>query len=144
MTHTLEELVQFVRRTIPQAKAIKHLTANDEAQVITFEWQSRKFAVRTSLQTLEMKGQKLFITGASGLLQNLFMSKAKNNTVIAEVNEVLQQVEGQMHENQKTGLELLQTVKGTLAKLAGKSLTKRKPANSQIHSGAVSSAPSLS
>lgn len=129
MTNTLEELIQFVRRTIPQSKAIKHLAANDQAQILTFEWQSRKFAVRTSLETFEMKGKRLFITGASGLLQNLFLSKAKNATVLAEVSETLQQVEGQMRDNQQNGLVLLQTVKNTLARLAGKpSLSKRKPA----------------
>ena len=129
MTNTLEELVQFVRRTIPQSKSIKHLTADDKAQVLTFEWKSRKFAVRTSLETFEMKGRNLFITGASGLLQNLFLNKAKNTTVIAEVSETLQQVEGQMRDNQQNGLVLLQTVKNTLARLAGKpSLAKKKSA----------------
>lgn len=128
MTHTLEELVQYVRRTIPQSKAIKHLTADDKAQVITFEWQSRRFAVRTSLQTFEMKGQRLFITGASGLLENLFTSKAKNNAVLTEVNETLLQVEGQMRDDEKRGLDLLQSVKTTLAKLAGKPAHSKKPA----------------
>jgi hypothetical protein len=41
-----------------------YLVTIDTAQVVTFEWQARRFAIRTSLEAFEMKGNRLLITGA--------------------------------------------------------------------------------
>jgi len=128
MTLTLEDLVQYLRKNVPQPKAIKHMVADDKAKVITFEWQSRRFAVQTSLQTFELKGTGLFITGASSLLQLILTTKTRNLTVIGELYDTLSESMNLLNGDQKKGLSLLQSVKTSLARLSGKQVQKKTPA----------------
>lgn len=116
MTQALEELVQYIRQTVPQSKQIKHLTVDEAAKVVTFEWQSRRFAVHISLRTFELKGTQLFVTGASGLMQDLLIRKVNNREVIGEVMKTLQEIEGRVKDNQQQAMDLLQTVRRTLEK----------------------------
>lgn len=116
MTQDLEELVQYIRQTLPQSNQMRHMAVDDAAKVVTFEWQSRRFAVQLSLRTFEMKGTKLFITGASGLLQDLLARKASNREVIGEVVKTIQEIEGRLRDHPDQAMELLQSVKRTLEK----------------------------
>lgn len=120
MFQTLDELVQYVRRTVPQPKLIKHMIPDEKAGVVIFEWQSRKFAVRKSLEVFEVKNNRIFVTGASGLMQAALTTKNRNQSVINTIIETLQQVEGQMRDNQPKALALLDSVKKTLQRQIGK------------------------
>jgi len=120
MLQTLDELVQYLRRTVPQAKLIKHMLPDEKAGVVTFEWQSRRFAVRKSLEVFEVKGNRIFVTGASGLMQAALTTKNRNQSVINAVIETLEQVEGQMRDNKPKALALLDSVKKTLQRQVGK------------------------
>src|ERR1041384_2214248 len=117
---TLNELAQYIRETLPQAKTITNLQVNDQAGVITFHWQGREFLVRKSMDVLEVKGKNLFLTGASMLLQTVLLKKNKNEKVVETAIEVLQQAEDLIGSKRQVeaGLKLLTTVKGTLTKLA--------------------------
>ena len=68
MTLTLPELVVYIRQTVPQSKAIVHLEIKEAMEAVTFDWQGRQFLVKPSLQVLETKNSKLYITGASILV----------------------------------------------------------------------------
>ena len=61
MEMTLDELVLYLRKNVPQAKLIKHLVVDQKAKVVQFEWQGRHFVVRTSLQTFELKKTSLYV-----------------------------------------------------------------------------------
>lgn len=116
----LTELTEYVRKTLPQASSISDLKSNDQANVIEFGWQSRHFVVKPSLEVMEMKGKNLFITGASMLMQTAFMKRTSNEKVIETLVNTLQQIEEVVRRDHERGLKLLQSVKQTLGRLAGK------------------------
>ena len=125
MNMTLDELVPYLRKNVPQSKAIKNLVADQKAGVVTFEWQARRFAVRTSLETFEMKQTRLFVTGASGLLQVILASKTRHQTVVGELVDKLDEALDVVKKDQQKAMTLLQPVKTKLAALAGKRTAKR-------------------
>jgi len=119
MNPKLEELSQYIRQTIPQSKSITHLHVNENAGAVTFTWHARQFIVKPSLEVLEMKGQNLYVTGASMLMQAWFMKKDKNEKVLGVVQETLQQVEELLSKQEtEKALKLLDSVKQTLQRLA--------------------------
>ena len=119
---TLQELAEYIRKTLPQASTIANLSANEQAGVVEFAWQSRHFVVRTSLEVMEKKDKNLYITGASMLMQAAFMTRNANQKVIEGIVNTLQQVEDTVKRDQPRGLSLLQAAKQSVARLAGKSL----------------------
>ena len=116
----LTELTDYVRKTLPQSNSISNYKANEQANVIEFAWQSRNFVVKPSLEVMEMKGKSLFITGASMLMQTAFMKRTSNEKVIETLVNTLQQIEEVVRRDREGGLKLLQSVKQTLGRLAGK------------------------
>lgn len=120
MEDKLEELAQFVRETLPHIKAISNLQKNVTAGVVIFNWHSRRFAVKPSLEVLEVKGDGLYITGASILMNAAFTRQDKNRQVLTAVNETVGQAEDLLNHHQlEKGLSLLEIVKNSLSKLAG-------------------------
>lgn len=117
---TLQELTDYIRKTLPQSGAIANMNPNEQAGIVEFAWQSRKFVVKRSLEVMELKDKHLFITGASMLMQAAFMKKNSNEKVLEVVVNTLQQVEEIVRRDREKGLALLQSVKGTLGRLAGK------------------------
>ncbi|TXT22176.1 MAG: hypothetical protein FD138_3664 [Planctomycetota bacterium] len=116
----LAELTDYVRKTLPQSNTIANFRSNDKANVIEFAWQSRNFIVKTTLEVMEMKGNNLFITGASMLMQAAFMKRSSNEKVVEAIVNTLQQIEDVVRRDRERGLALLQSVKQTLGRLAGK------------------------
>ena len=85
MEMTLDELVLYLRKNVPQSKAIKQSVVDEKAKIVKFEWQGRHFVVRTTLQTFELKRTSLFVTGTSTLLQLILTTKTSQQTVIGEL-----------------------------------------------------------
>lgn len=117
---TLQELAEYIRKTLPQSSSIANLSTNEQAGVVEFSWQSRNFVVRPSLEVMEMKSKNLYITGASMLMQAAFMTRNANQKVIEGIVNTLQQVEDTVKRDRERGLSLLQSAKQTVARLAGK------------------------
>ena len=63
-----------------------------------------------------MKGDRLFITGASGLVQYLLMSRARNREVFGEMAKNIEEAETRVRDNPEQALELLSSVKKTIEK----------------------------
>ena len=121
----LAELTAYVRKTLPQSNTVANFKANDQANVIEFAWQSRNFVVKTTLEVMEMKGNNLFITGASMLMQAAFMKRSSNEKIVEAIVNTLQQAEDVVRRDRERGLALLQSVKQTLSRLAGSSSPSR-------------------
>jgi hypothetical protein len=131
MPETLEELTVYLRETLPQPKAISHLKPLAEAGAMRFMWNGREFVVKPTLQTMEIKDNKLLLTGASTLMQLVLMGKTRNERVLGAVVENIRQAE-EMINNPATrsrGLTLLATVKATLKSLMPRQLRSRTTAN---------------
>ena len=131
---TLDELVLYIRKNVPQPKAIKHLVSDEKAKIARFEWQGRHFVVQSTLQTFELKKTSLFITGTSMLLQVILTTKTSQQTVIGDLVEkfdeamnLLKAVNVRPEDVQK-GLTLLQPIKATLGRMAGQSKKKKSVA----------------
>ena len=130
MIQTLVELTQYVRETVPQSKTISHLRSMADADLVAFHWQGRDFAVKKSLEVLEMKGTTLYITGASMLMQLVLTNQNRNEKVLENIVSILAESEeaiGTKHQTD-TGLKLIEIAKGSLATLAGKRPTRREAA----------------
>jgi hypothetical protein len=117
---TLQDLVQYIREALPQSKMMTHLKLNEPAGLVTFTWQGREFAVKKSFEVLEMKGNNLYVTGATMLMQSAFMKKDKYGKVLDAVIETLQRVEEMAKNNPDNAISLLSSVKQTLKRLTGK------------------------
>jgi hypothetical protein len=115
----LEDLTQYIRKILPDQKALSHLKINPQAGVAEFTWHARHFVVRPTLDVFEVKGQTLLITGASMLIQAALRTKDRNAKIIEAVIETLHAAEDNMRGSPDKGLALLVEVKKALAKLAG-------------------------
>ena len=122
MSAELEELTQYIRQTLPQSKHIVNLQKNEGAGVVTFTWQGREFVVRPTREVFEVRGKNLYITGSSMLLHSVLLKRDTHQKVVETVLDVLVQAEDMIAGRRQTeaGLRLVDQVKGTLAKLAGK------------------------
>ena len=128
MEMTLDELVLYLRKNVPQAKAIKQLVVDKKAKVVQFEWQGRHFVVRTTLQTFELKRTSLFVTGTSTLLQLILTTKTSQQTVIGDLVEKFDEVLNLLKGDVQKGLTLLQPIKSTLGRMVGKRAKAKRPA----------------
>ncbi len=119
MTETLDELAVYIRETIPQPKSISGLRRMTEAGAVGFAWNGREFVVKSSLQALEIKNGKIFVTGASMLMQMALVKRNLNEKVLSAVVDNLRQTEELLNDPKQRdhGLTLLQTVKAALKKL---------------------------
>ena len=131
MELTLDDLVPYIRKNVPQSKAIKNMVADQKARIVRFDWQGRHFVVRSSLQTFELKQSRLFATGASTLMQLILMTKTSQQTSIGELVEKLDEAinlfggKDSLTSDTQKGLTLLQPIKATLGRMAGNRSKKK-------------------
>jgi hypothetical protein len=118
----LDDLVLYIRQTLPQPKAIHKLEILEKLDAVRFHWQGREFLVRKNMDVLELKGDNLYMTGTSILIQSVLMKKTKNEKVLGAIEEVLKEAEELIAHRYKVdaGLRMLQTAKAGLMKLMGK------------------------
>ena len=116
----LEDLTQYIRKILPDQKAMSNLRTNPAASVVEFTWHARHFVVKPTLDVFELKGQTLLITGASMLISAALRTKDKNTKIVEAVIESLRAAEENMRSNPDRGLSLLTEVKKILGKLSGK------------------------
>jgi len=93
MDQKLDELAQYIVRILPQRKSISNLREDAKAGIVRFTWHAHHFAVKPSLEVLELKGANLFITGASILMQSALSTCHKNSKVLGGMDDTLRQVE---------------------------------------------------
>jgi hypothetical protein len=113
----LEELEQYLLSSLPQAKSIQQLRKNSQAGFLDFKWNGHHFAVKPSLEAFEIKDQRLFITGASMLVQAALSTRSSNDQTLKAVLNALDKAEDAMKTRPEEGLSLLGSVKATLARL---------------------------
>ena len=107
-------------------KSILHIKPSEEGKYVTFVWNGRTFLVRQNLQVFEVNGTKVFITGASSLMQSALVVKNYHQKTIEGMMETLGEVEGMVGSvyQRERGMQMLETVKKTLAKMAGIDIKK--------------------
>jgi hypothetical protein len=113
----LDELEQYLLNSLPQPKSIQQLRKNSQAGFLDFKWNGHHFAVKPSLEAFEIKDQRLFITGASRLVQAALSVRTSNEQTIKAVMHTLEQAEDAMKLRPEEGLSLLGSVKGVLNRM---------------------------
>ena len=115
----LDELLQFVRETVPQPKAMQQLRIKSPPGVISFLWYQREYLVNPSLQVFELKNKEVFVTGASMLMQLALMRRSRGEKIMGASVDMLHQVEEFIKSRDiERGLALLASVKKALGSLA--------------------------
>lgn len=113
----LQQLEEYIRRTLPEARSIQKMRRNEQGKYIDFVWHQRHFVVKPELQVFELKDTRLFITGASMLIQASLIKKDRSERVLGAVVETIEKAEDVMRTNRDHGLALVESVKGTLRKM---------------------------
>lgn len=116
----LDDLTLYIRKILPDPKALANLRTNPQAGVVEFNWHARHFVVTPTLEVFELKGKTLLVTGASMLIQAALRTKDKNTKILEAVVETLRKAEDNMRTHRERGFALLAEVKKTLSRLAGK------------------------
>ena len=122
MIENLDQLVQYLRQTLPYPKSIINLQVKDKIGAVTFYWQGVEFLVKPSLHVLEVRGHSLYITGLSTLLQTVLMKGDQNEKLLENALQSINDAEDLIRVKNQTqaGLQLLGSVRDTLGKLAGR------------------------
>ena len=124
----LSELVQHIRRILPDHRHLTRMHENKEADIVEFTWHSRHFLVRPTLDAFELKGKTIMVTGASQLMQAALRTKDRNTKIVGAVLETIHAAEENMRVHPDKAFALLKKVKTTLLRLAGKPDAARQAA----------------
>ena len=116
----LSDLVQYIRRILPDHRHLTHVHQNKEADIVEFTWHSRHFVVKPTLEAFELKGKTIMVTGASQLMQAALRTKDRNTKIVGAVLETIHAAEENMRVHPDKAFVLLKQVKSTLLRLAGK------------------------
>ena len=148
MIESLEELAQYVQQAVPQPRALTELRANEKNSYVSFQWHSTQFVIKKSLEVFELKGQSLFVSGASILMQAAFMKREHNARVITALLDSMRQIQTLVAngEDVALGLKLLAGVKQSIQKLvgkAGKQAGQTLPAQNAQTAGPVVTQPAF-
>ena len=114
---TIDELPELIKRRMPTPQHIKHLAILKEAKAVSFEWQSRKFAIKTTLETFEVKGENLIITGASQLIQTVCRTTVGHQKVIEEIVKLLRDADELFRSQRELALQKVASAKSLLSRL---------------------------
>ena len=118
---SLEQLAQYVQRSIPEPRALSALRAQEQSDYVSFQWHSTQFVIKKSLQVFELRGQSLLVSGTSILMQAAFLQNERNQRVLTVVVDSMLQAQELVAngEDVALGLKLLGSVKQSLRKLSG-------------------------
>ena len=116
----LSDLVQYIRRILPDQRHLTHVHQNKEANIVEFTWHSRHFVVKPTLEAFELKGKTIMVTGASQLMQAALRTKDRNTKIVGALLETIRSAEDNMRVHPEKAYALLKQVKATLLRLAGK------------------------
>lgn len=115
----LEELAQYVQAVVPSSKSIAKLQIKEDIGAVEFQWQGHEFIVKPTFETLELRNKKLYVTGASLLLQMVLMKRKRNGKLLESVVSAMEQSVDFLKNplNQEKGFTLLRSVKQSLQNL---------------------------
>ena len=129
MIESCEKLSQYVRRNLGSFNAIAFMKVHEQQDAVSFRWYEKDFVVKKSLEAFEVKGQKLFVTGASILMQAVLdRADADSQSVEAIVSSIRAAEDMIADEQQRnSGFKLLANIRATLKRMAN-SRTETTPA----------------
>jgi hypothetical protein len=100
MIQNLSELSDYIRKNVPYPKAIMSLRVQEQAGGVVFIWQGVEFLVKQSMEAFEVRGNNIYITGLSLLLQTALRKGDQEEHRIVKVIEALSDAENFARDNQ--------------------------------------------
>jgi dihydroxyacetone kinase-like predicted kinase len=67
----MEILIELIRQAVPQAQQITNIQVQEKSNGISFTWNNTNFFLNQALCAFEVKGNTVYVTTASILLQTL-------------------------------------------------------------------------
>jgi hypothetical protein len=118
----LQQVADYVRSTIPMPGAIMQMRASESAGGVTFFWQGIEFFVRESLQVFELRGNTLFITGLSSLLQTVLSRRKLDDHKFNGFVSQLSEAEALARDPRSTirAVEILQSIRKSAEQMVGR------------------------
>lgn len=113
----LEELEGYLHKVMPQWRSVSRLTRNSNAGFIDFQWHGHHFAVKPSLETFEIKDNKLYVTAGSLLLQAALSNRTSAEFKVSEIVDGLDRAIDAVKAQPDDALSLVGVVKHTLHKM---------------------------
>jgi hypothetical protein len=121
MISSLDDLVRYIRATLPYPQSILQLKPNVSAGGVTFLWLGTEFFVKPTLHCLEVRGNSLYVTGLSTLLQSVLMNADQSGRRLDGIVDSLSQAEDQVrvHHQPRAAAQILASVRQVLTRMAG-------------------------
>jgi hypothetical protein len=115
----LTNLVAHIRETLPDPKAILNVKVLERLGAVTFYWHGVEFLVKPSFEVMELRGNNIYITGLSSLLQLILSRKNHNGRIVENMLARINQVEEliQSKEETESAVRVLGSVKQTLTRM---------------------------
>jgi hypothetical protein len=121
MIQNLPELANYVRKTLPYPKTILNLQLKEQFGGVVFIWQGAEFLVKLTFQVLEVRGNNLYITGLSTLLQAVLVrggqEEQRFDSYVSTLNDVEDLIRTKSQPNRAA--EKLRSVRESLFKMVG-------------------------
>lgn len=119
MPNSLDDLARDVRAILPNSELIHDMSLQPGIDGLTFKWFGHTFFARVTREVFEVRGQTLYVTGTSVLLQALLTVSSTRLVELADVAESLVKAEDLMAEKRQmtAGLQAVRRARETLCKL---------------------------
>ena len=129
MIDTCETLAAHVRESLTPSSGLTGLKAHETHGFVSFRWYDRDFVVKKSMEVFEVKGQNLFVTGGSILLQAVLAKADYDPKIVETLVSSIRQVEDLIADDDQrdSGFKLLSTVRDTLKKLSRQKVESHHP-----------------
>ena len=120
MIPNCEVLSQHVRRNLGSSGPLALLKVHESHGFVSFRWHERDFVVKRSMESFELKGQNLFVTGASMLLQAVLKKAESDSVTIESLVSSIRAAESLIadEKDRSAGFKLLANIKAALRRLA--------------------------
>ena len=120
MIPNCEQLTHHVRRNLGSAGPLALLKVHEQHGFVSFRWHERDFVVKRSMESFELKGQNLFVTGASMLMQAVLKRAEIDSVAIESIVSSIRAAEGLIGDEKErsAGIKLLANIKAALRRLS--------------------------
>jgi hypothetical protein len=121
MFSSLDELFVHIRITLPNSKLIKNVSFQPVAEGLSFSWFGHAFYARQTGEVFEIRGNTLYVTGTSALLQALLTANSEKVHTLTEIAAVLEKAEESISvkHQMNNALQSVQKARSSLSRLMG-------------------------
>lgn len=88
-SEAVENLGSYLLQTVPLPSALSKMHTSHEFGYVTFAWYGREFLVNKSKKVFELRGQRVFVTGFSMLMEMVVNGAGTNKNRVKQIIQEL-------------------------------------------------------